>query len=59
MVPGHKFHVKIAKVFDDFLGHFEILHFQVKTAVSAFLGNFWQHLATIFIPSSGHTDSYP
>ena len=30
---------KVAQIFGDFMGHFEILHFQVKIAVATF----WKH----------------
>ena len=46
-----KFHAKIAKILGDLFGHFEILHFQAKTAVATFV-----NIMTIFIQTSGHTD---
>ena len=44
----------MAKIFGDFWGHFEIHHFQVKTAVAAF-GATFGNIRTISIPTSGHT----
>ena len=45
-------------MYENFLGDFEIINFQVKTAVITF----WQHfkeLRLIFISVSGHTDWRP
>ena len=49
------FHVKVAKTFGNFLGHFEILHFQLKAAVAAFWATFG-NIRTNFSPS-GHKES--
>ena len=48
------FRAIVAKIFGDFLGHFEILHFQVWAAVDTF----WAALVNIryiFNITSGHT----
>ena len=38
----------------NFLGHFEILKFQVKTVLATSFATF-ENVRTIFIPTSGHT----
>ena len=56
-VLGVKFSSKVAQMYVDFLGSFEIVHFHVWTAVpSYFLGYFWKFFWLLYISASGHTE---